>query len=768
MNMNNPYQNYKYRAVKAEETLWRGYWITSHRFYHLPACRPYGHDRKPEFNSETQNIHTLFRKNFTQIRGGIKSARLFITADDVYKLYFNSEFIGEGPAQSYPFSYNYNCYDVTDLIKQGENAIGVHVYYQGLFNIYLVSADNLCGMICQLEINYDDGSVEFVTTDSSWKYTECDAYMPTFVYGYQTQFSEDIDMRKILHGWYNTSYNITNWNKSLIAARPYPTEYNLIPQITLPVTHKKLFPKKIENRNGYYLFDFEKETVGSPIFSAKGNAGDVIEIRFGEELDQDGRVKYEIRANCTYLDKITLSGDDDLIEYFDYKGYRYIEIIGAPPSFSPESLYTLERHYPFDTEAASFECSNEIMNSVWNMCVQGVKVGTQDTYYDCPTREKGGFVGDALITGLSHLILTGDTDIYKKFIFDAYNSSRYCPALMAHLPTYDINICADYSALLPLFLEEYYKYTLDKDFISEMIPAAEGIWAYYSQFLNKDFLLEKIEHMHKVPSEMNPILIDWPQNLRDGYDMEKATRGISTTVNMFFYGFLKTLSQIYRVLGNTKRADELETIYLEMGKSIVTYTYNRKTGLFTDTPDSENSSIHANALQLFFGLEVPGGYKPIVDMLMKKRLNCGVYFSYFVIKGLYNIGEDECASNLLLGKDEHSWYNMLKSGATTCMEVWGPDQKWNTSWCHPWSSSPIYFYTAEIMGIKCGNPGMNTLIITPKIPSELDSAKIKIPTPHGTVYASFVRDSENTVYIVKAPESIDIIFNNSNIKFIRQ
>ena len=766
--MNNPYEKYKDRALKGEETSWRGYWITSHRFYHLPSCRAYGHDRKPEFNSETQNIHTLFRKNFTQNGNGIKSAKLFITADDLYKLYFNSEFIGEGPAQSYPFSYNYNCYDVTELIKNGENSIGVHVYYQGLFNIYLVSADNLCGLICQLEITYDDGSVEYVTTDSSWKYAECDAYMPTNVYGYQTQFSEDIDMRKIPHGWYDTSYNYSDWTKSPIASRPYPIEYNLVPQITLPVTHRKLFPEKIAKQNGLYFFDFGKETVGSPIFHLKGKEGDTVEIRFGEELDEQGRVRHEIRANCNYKDKITLSGGNDLVEYFDYKGYRYMEIIGAPESFNPENLCTLERHYPFRSDAASFESSDDAMNRIWDICAQSVRVGTQDTYYDCPTREKGGFVGDALITGLSHLILTADTDIYKKFIVDAYNSSRYCPALMAHLPTYDINICADYSSLLPLFLEEYYNYTADKNFISDMLPAAEGIWAYYSEFLNEDFLLEKIEHMHNVPQEMNPLLIDWPVNLRDGYDMEKARYGISTTVNMFFYGFLKTLSRLYRTVGNSKRSDELETIYTKMGEALIANTYNKETGLFTDTPDSQNSSIHANALQLFFGLEAPNGYKPIVDMIMRKRLNCGVYFAYFVIKGLYNIGESDAAYDLLSGTDEHSWYNMLRHGATTCMEVWGPDQKWNTSWCHPWSSSPIYFYTAEIMGIKGYTPGMKSIKIYPKIPNTLDRAKIRIPISQGMLFASFERSDDGIVYTLKAPKDVEIIFGESDIKFIRQ
>ena len=44
------------------------------------------------------------------------------------------------------------------------------------------------------------------------------------------------------------------------------------------------------------------------------------------------------------------------------------------------------------------------------------------------------------------------------------------------------NIDADYSALIPLFLLEYYNYTADAAFLAEHLPTAEGIWAYYSGF----------------------------------------------------------------------------------------------------------------------------------------------------------------------------------------------------------------------------------------------------------------------------------------------
>lgn len=756
-----PYDNYKFRAITGEAVDWSGFWITSQRFYHLPYNMKYGYNRIPEFNSDITNIHTLFNKAFS-VEKDIKSARIFITGDDLYKLYINGNFVGEGPAQSYPFSYNYNCYDVSDLIKKGNNTIGVHLYYQGLFNIYLMSADNLCGMIAQLEISYTDGEVETIVSDRSWTYVEADAFSEHYRYGYQSQFSEDIDLSKWDADWYSKV-----GEKACVVANPYPGHYTLCPQITPPVKHERIYPevvKKIEN--GYFL-DFGKELTGSPVFSLCGKAGEVAEIRFGEELNDDGSVRFKLRANCVYSDLITMCDEEKTVEYFDYKGFRYMELLGVPKDTDIESLYVLNRHYSFPEKPAALESSHELINNIWKICTHCVEIGTQDTYYDCPTREKGGFIGDALITGLSHLILTGDARIYKKFITDCINTSRYCPVIMAHIPTYDINFCADYSLLVPLFLEEYYNYTGDMDFLKKSLCAAEGVLEYFSQFINDDNLLENIRHMENVPKTMEPLLIDWPPNLRDGYDMEKAKNGISTVINMFFYGFLKTLSRLYGITGNHRKQKELESLYNSLGESIIKLTYNTETHLFLDTPESTHSAIHSNALQMFFGLTPPDGFDAIVELIKQRRLNCGVYFSYFLLKGLYSIGRGDVAYDLLTGKDSHSWYNMLSEGATCCMEAWGKDQKANTSWCHPWSSSPIYFVKGEIMGIKSTAPGMKKIEIAPCIPDDIDNMHIDFPVPCGRIDARFERCGNKILYTVSAPDNIEIIFRGDNIEFKR-
>ena len=761
------YDNYKYRSIPAKSADFHGFYITSRRFYHLPSVRQYGHDRKPEFSSEIKNIHTHYRKTFV-CEKEISRATLLITADDVYKVYLNGCFIGEGPAQSYPFAYNVNAYDVTDLLASGENVITAAVYYQGLFNIYLMSADNLSGLILDLDIEYSDGTHETVKTDRSWRYRESSAYTPRHIYGYQTQFSEDIDLSLLDDGWRSAGYDDSAWEYAIVAANPYPIDYNMVPQITPTVIHKKVLPCSVKTIDGGYLFDFGREVVGTLCATLSGKRGERVTVRYAEELTEDGRARYEIRARCVYEDVITLSGGEDFLEYFDYKGYRYAEILDPPENFDASTVYTFERTYPFNEDAAAFSSSDASMSSIWNICANGVRVGTQDTYYDCPTREKGGFVGDALITGLSHLLLTGDLRIYKKFINDARNASRYCPAVMAHLPTYDINICADYSSLIPLFLKEYLNYTGDAKYIKSMMPMVEGIWEYYSQFLTEDGLLTRIRHMEKVPSEMNPLLIDWPENLRDGYDMDAAGKGASTVENLFFYGFLKTSAELYSRLGETERAKEFAEIYEKMGRAINNCLFDSETGLYVDATGSRHSALHSNALAMFYGLVPPKSYKPIVKLIMERRLNCGVYFAYFVIEGLYRQGFSDEAADLLRGTDEHSWVNMLREGASTCMEAWGKDQKWNTSWCHPWSSSPIYFYTSRIMGISTDRLAEGVITVSPSIPEDIKNIEIRIPLPSGTLTAEYNVKGGISEYTVCAPNDLEIIFKSESIKFIRK
>ena len=124
-----------------------------------------------------------------------------------------------------------------------------------------------------------------------------------------------------------------------------------------------------------------------------------------------------------------------------------------------------------------------------------------------------------------------------------------------------------------------------------------------------------------------------------------------------------------------------------------------KTGLYVDAPGSRHSSLHANAIPLAFGLTAGADPQKMLALIEEKGLQCGVYIASYVIEACFRAGNPELGYALLTNDTEYGWKEMLRAGATTCMEVWGPDQKWNTSWCHPWSSSPIYILAEHVLGL---------------------------------------------------------------------
>lgn len=77
---------------------WQALWLKDPIFSGIRHRKLIHPDRNSENNGDIQNIHTLFRRELTLDDRPIRRARLYITADDCYKLYLNGEFVGTGPA----------------------------------------------------------------------------------------------------------------------------------------------------------------------------------------------------------------------------------------------------------------------------------------------------------------------------------------------------------------------------------------------------------------------------------------------------------------------------------------------------------------------------------------------------------------------------------------------------------------------------------------------------------------------------------------------
>ena len=620
---------------------------------------------------ELLNRHTLFRRSF--FADNVENATIKITADDYFKLYINGKFVMQGPPPSYPNAYFYIEKDVSKFLKKGKNVIAVITYYQGLINRVWVSGDLRSMLYLDLKAN----GKTILVSDENFKVSTHTGYENVGITGYDTQVLEGYNSNAKEIDFYKSNFNDKNWENACVYKN---ADYKLIKSPIEPIAiYKQPFKTKMVN-NGVMFLDFGYESAGTLTITAKGNKGDEITIYYGEELE-NGRVKHDMRCNCNYVDKWWLSGKKDKLIQFDYKAFRYAEII-IPNGVEILSVFKNVRHYPFKNQS-KFKTKNQKLKQVLNLCRNTVKYGAQEVFVDCPTREKGQYLGDLCVSGRAHAVLTKSTTLIKKCFKDFCNSSFICKGLMAVSTSSFNQEIADYSLLTSALALWIYNQDGDVEFLNYAYPYLKNQLNYFKAYLNKAFLLEGVGEKWNM--------VDWPENLRDNYSFpitRPIGKGVHNVINAHFIGFLKAFDKISQILGKkssglTKKAEN----------SFITAFLNKQTNLFTDGADKTHSSVHSNVLPLLFeiGTNDKKVKQSIINFICDKKLtSMGVYMSYFALAGLVKAGKTRLAVEL--ATDENAWLNMIKEGATTTFEAWGKDQKWNTSLFHPWATAPTIIF----------------------------------------------------------------------------
>ncbi len=613
----------------------------------------------PQLDS-MMNVHYTVRKCFQVNKRGKYILR--ITGDDYYKAYINGRFVGQGPCQGYYFNYYWNEFDVTDFIEDGQNTITVNVYYHGALSHAYLTGDRKTGVLCCIT-----GGKNFsVVSDGSW---EC-SLMPEFcgnkLGGYRTLFFEDIDLTKRTRDY------------KPAAERDY--DVTLSPEPAKALSVYTVQPKTTELLDGGYIFcDFGTEITGTLRIRVNGARGSKVIVYTGEETDDSPmKTRYNMRCNTPSEETFTLCGENDEYEQYDYKGFRYVTLL-PEAGVEIEKFEAIVRHYPFDDSYCELETDDEILKSVWTICKNGVKYGSQEIFVDCPTREKGQYSGDMTVTSGAHMILTGDASLTRKAIDNFIQSEFIDDGLMAVAPSSIMQEIADYSLQFPIWAIRYYEFTKDRAYLEKCLEVAEKIHCHFRKYEREDGLLDG------VSDKWN--LVDWPVNLRDNYDFPMTKpigKGCHNVMNAFYAGFVKQTDEMRILLGK-----EPTNEYKRLQKAFNDEFYNSETKLYVDAKGSDHSSLHSNILPFYYGICPEESIVPIKELMMEKKLCCGVYMSFFFLKGLLRYGFRDEAYSILTLQDEHCWYNMVREGATTCFEAWGKDQKGNCSLCHPWASSPI-------------------------------------------------------------------------------
>ncbi len=340
---------------------------------------------------------TYMRRTFT-LNKTVRSAHLYATAHGVYNLELNGEKVGNRFfAPEYTSYHNrilYQTYDVTALLQVGDNAIGAVIgdgWWGG--RIHLQSRSCIYGnkhaLFLQMMIEYEDGTVDQLISDESFRYaTGPILYSDLFI-------GEKYDARLEMNGWSKADFDDSKWQKVVCA--DYGTE-NLAPQEFCPVQIKKEIVAKemILTPKGETVIDFGQNMAGIVQMEVTAPKGTVITMIHAETLDKEGNFLFNIEgSNKDQTDIYICKGNGKEIfrPHFTYHGFRYIKLEGYPGKPKLESFKALVLSSN-NEDTGAFTCSDERINQLqsciyWSQISNFVSIPT-----DCPQREKSGYTGD--------------------------------------------------------------------------------------------------------------------------------------------------------------------------------------------------------------------------------------------------------------------------------------------------------------------------------------------------------------------------------------
>ena len=627
-----------------------------------------------------QNRHYLFRRAFDLAVVGKTTVR--ITADDYYKLYVNGTFVAMGPAAGTTDCTYYNVIDVTPYLVKGRNTLAVHTYYQGLVNRVWVSGDNRHGLWLELDV---DGR-PLLASDETFKVARHRGYSALGTVGYDTQFLECYDAGAPEVGFEHPSFDDADW----VAAVRHPLggDYRLVEQPTPGVVTERLRPVAVERlADGGLRLDFGGIFVGSVEFAASGKKGDSVVIRCGQELNADGSVRHKLRANCDYVERMVLSGGPrDLLNQYDYKSFRYLELAPAAGVRIDEgSVCLLARHQPFALKARP-TFTDPVLRPVWDLCVNTFRYGVQEQIMDCMEREKGYYLGDGCYTMLAYCLLTDDWRAARKFFDDFLRTKRIDRGLVTCANCSFMQEIAEYPFMLVLFAHWYLEQTGDAPFVAARFDAlADVVDSYRARYARPDGLLDNLDKW---------CVVEWPKNFQDGYDADvregKVCTDVHNAINAWYVIAVRSLNALAARLGRPPYAD-----VKPLADAFRAAFWDADRHLFVDRVGSRHVSLPGNVYAAFARLTpaddaaASAAFRRLVKEKGYSSISLFQFFPLFC--WLRDAGDEALLHELLVSPD--AWLRNLREGATRTFEGWGRDTKWNTSLYHLTIASVAVFLT---------------------------------------------------------------------------
>lgn len=637
----------------------------------------------------------IMRKN-VNLGKEVKRARLYATARGAYWFYINGQRVGDGYLNpgwtDFRHRIMYNTYDVTQMLRQGNNALGIELGH-GWFCDDFGWAGAMWGdqygykpsALAMIKVEYTDGTNETFVTDNTWKvYNGGPLYVNNLYHGVI------YDARREVDGWKEPGFNDAAWEKVAILPPP-PASTEIQGYVGLEIKNNiTLTAKKMTRIGNRFIYDMGQNFAGVPrLKNMKGRKGQTITIHFAEMLYPETvpenprapltREHYERNKGQMYMDNYRSAISTDYYTFrgapegetfeppFTQHGYRYVSIDGLDEPLPLEDVEGIVLE-SVGEQISRYETSNADINQLFSNIVWGQRGNFLAVPTDCPQRdERLGWTGDADVfcRTSTYNMMTGP--FFNRWFYtlrdqksDNGDVGGYYPSLggtKEGAPRSGFERGCGWSDVTITVPWEMYQQYGDLGFVERHYGAMKD----YMKFLEsqaKDYI--------------------YPDAFYWGDWLAPMPTNISMLSTAYFGYDARLMREMAKALGKTDDAVYYDKLYRNISRAFCNYFFDSEgytiEGNHEGTPRMDTQTSYL--LPLAF-LELPEdlqqkAVKHLLEAIKRSNyhLQTGFLGTPLLCNVLSNFGHNDIAYKLYTQTEYPSWLFPVKQGATTMWERW--------------------------------------------------------------------------------------------------
>ena len=745
--------------------------------------------KKDSFKMKWQDVDTLsarsiiVKKDF-KAKGKIAKAVVDVCGLGHYVMEINGRRVGDSefaPLWSeYDKTVYYNRYDVTDLLRKGQNRIET-LLGNGMWNVQrgsryskLQQSFGPPQLLLRLEITYRNGQQQVVESDASWQWCLSPVTFNS-IYG-----GESYEAPQGGKEWRSVVF--TEGPKGTLRLQTAPPvkimerydvkSWKYIPADSIEAASAAT---KRTIQKGAFVCDMGQNLSGFPEITVSGRRGQKITLLVSEKLTPQGACDQRQTGRQHYYE-YTIGATSDLPEgerygketvpagrhtsppgrsggvwhpHFSYYGFRYIQVEGAVMEGEPNPdglpvLHKLQSCFVYNSapEVSTFECSNDLFTQTHRLIERAERSNMQAVLTDCPHREKLGW--------LEQDHLNGPSLLYN------YDLRTYVPKIIQ-----DIVDTQKPDGMVPTTAPQYVSFGNLFDDSPEwgstliILP-----FMYYDQYGDSTLIINNYEPMRRyvnyLTSRADSGIVS--HGLGDWYDQRGTEPGgfckntpIPLVATAHYLMDLRYVAQAARMKG--LKADGRK--YDEMA-DFVTRRFN-ETFYHADSCYYGTGSQCSDALPLFLGIcpDKEAVLRHLIGDIKKhgNRLTTGDVGNRYLFQVLAENGQNELLFQMLNHDEAPGYGYQLKAGATTLTEQWMPEN--GSSQNHFMMGQADEWLFKTIAGIRQqkGTHGMRHLVIAPQLTGDIQWVKASTMARGGTLKVEATREQ----ITVDVPEGCDAL-----------